>query len=139
MHLKKPVLGICYGLQFLNVFHGGTLFQDLPREFKNNSLNHRAWHKIKIYKKSKLYYILGVETLRVNSSHHQGIKKLGRGLTASARSEDNLIEAIELENYPFYIGVQWHPERLSDNHSLNLFKSFINAAERHKRSLINES
>jgi putative glutamine amidotransferase len=133
MSLKKPVLGICYGLQFLNVFQGGTLYQDLSQDVRTRVINHRSWHRIKIYKESKLYHILGVESIKVNSSHHQGIKKLGKGLAASARSEDNLIEAIELKNYPFYIGVQWHPERVSDRYSLNLFKSFINAAKLYER------
>jgi putative glutamine amidotransferase len=120
--LKKPVLGICYGLQFLNVFLGGSLYQDLKLEGFDR-VDHKSGHKIKIYKKSKLYYILGIDSIEVNSAHHQGIKEMGKGLVAGASSGDNLIESIELSDYPYFLGVQWHPERLSDSHSGNIFKS----------------
>ena len=126
MMLKKPVLGICYGLQFLNVFLGGSLYQDLTLE-GFDGVDHKTGHKIKIYKKSKLYYILGIDSIEVNSSHHQGIKEMGKGLVAGASSGDNLIESIELSDYPYFLGVQWHPERLADRHSRNLFKSFVEA------------
>ncbi|MBI4710831.1 MAG: gamma-glutamyl-gamma-aminobutyrate hydrolase family protein [Nitrospirae bacterium] len=76
MRLKKPVLGICYGLQFLNVFWGGSLYQDLALG-GFDGVDHKSGHKIKIYKKSKLYYILGIESIEVNSSHHQGIREAG--------------------------------------------------------------
>jgi len=128
MILKKPVLGICYGIQFLNVFFGGTLYQDLKKQ-KADTINHKSGHRIKIYNKSKLYYILNAMDIVVNSTHNQGIKRIGRDLLASACSRDNLIEAIELKDYPYCIGVQWHPEKLSNRYSQRLFKSFINAAE----------
>lgn len=124
--LQKPILGICYGIQFLNVFLGGTLYQDLQRQ-RPNTLNHKSGHRIEIYTKGKLYYILGRRDIEVNSNHHQGIKEPGKGLIISACSEDDLIEAIELKDYPYFIGVQWHPERLRDRHSMALFKSLVNA------------
>ena len=131
MTLKKPVLGICYGMQFLNVFHGGTLYQDLAMQIPD-SINHKSGHKIKIYNRSKLYYILSKDNISVNSSHHQGINKIGKGLMVLAYSQDNVIEAIELEGYPYCMGVQWHPERLSGIYSRKLFKSFVNAVKNKK-------
>ena len=135
MTLKKPVLGICYGMQFLNVFQGGTLYQDLAMQLPD-SINHKSEHKIKIYNKSKLYYILSNDNIRVNSSHHQGLNKIGKGLMASAYSQDNVVEAIELKGYPYCLGVQWHPERFSSVYSKKLFKSFVNAVKKNK-DLIN--
>ena len=138
MTLKKPVIGICYGMQFLNVFQGGTLYQDLAMQLPD-SINHKSEHKIKIYNKSKLYYILSNDNIRVNSSHHQGLNKIGKGLMVSAYSQDNVIEAIELKGYPYCLGVQWHPERFSSVYSKKLFKSFVNAVKNKKGILKNES
>ena len=138
MTLKKPVLGICYGMQFLNVFQGGTLYQNLAVQLPD-SINHKSEHKIKIYNKSKLYYILSNDNIRVNSSHHQGLNKIGKGLMASAYSQDNVIEAIELKGYPYCLGVQWHPERFSSAYSKKLFKSFVNAVKNKIRNMKNES
>ncbi len=137
MKLRKPVLGTCYGMQFLNVFLGGTLYQDLPKQ-RPGAINHKSEHKIKIYNESKLYYILCKDIIKINSSHHQGIKKPGKGLIISAYAEDYVAEAIELKDYPFCIGVQWHPERLTDLYSKKLFKSFIEAAKNKKGIFKNE-
>lgn len=134
--MQKPILGICYGIQFLNVFLGGTLYQDLQKQ-RTDTLNHKSGHRIKIYTKSKLYYILSRRdvngalsnsaSIKVNSNHHQAIKEPGKGLIVSACSEDNMIEAIELKNHPYFIGVQWHPERIRDSYSRALFRSFVSA------------
>jgi putative glutamine amidotransferase len=134
-----PVLGICRGMQFINVALGGTLYQDLPSEFESDVL-HRAdgerrfetlQHAIRIYEGSRLQSLLDASELPVNSVHHQGIKKLAEPLAASAQSiEDGLIEAIEHKSHPFMIGVQCHPESLADNIRpvwRKLFKAFIDS------------
>ena len=112
-----PVLGTCRGMQFLNVVLGGTLYQDLPTEYISN-LTHRdpkgedfVSHDCKITdKNSKLYNMLKVEDLTVNSWHHQAIERLGKGLKVTALSSDGIIEAVELEGATFVIGTQFHPE-----------------------------
>ncbi len=126
INLRKPVLGICYGMQLINVFLGGTLYQDIDKQLKVEINHKKGYHMIVItengfFKKGKF---------SVNSTHHQVIKKLGTSLLAFAHSTDDLIESFYLENYPFLIGVQWHPERmLNDELSLNLFESFVEASD----------
>lgn len=110
-----PVLGICRGMQMINVAFGGTLWQDLGREAEREG----HWqtedyatptHRVALDPASKLGGILGVESAFVNSMHHQGIRTLAPGLRAAARGEDELIEAVEAPGCAFMIGVQWHPE-----------------------------
>lgn len=114
--LNKPLLGICRGIQLLNVIRGGTLYQDLPTEF-GTSINHqmtapydRPQHEVQIIQNSLLCDILKRDILKVNSYHHQAIKKLGRGLTVAAEAADQLIEAVYLPDHKFVLALQWHPE-----------------------------
>ncbi len=115
---KIPILGICRGMQIINVYFGGTLYQDL-RYNENIFLKHiqgldspsTPVHKIKLQKGSFLGDNFGDE-LWVNSYHHQGIKELGEGLIISACSNDGLIEGIENKDGSFILGVQWHPEMM---------------------------
>jgi len=133
---KIPILAICYGAQLVNVAYGGSLIQDIPSEIPN-ALIHKPTkgekhnHSVSLKKGSALYKIIGVDTLDTNSTHHQAIKKLGKGLRAAARTSDGIIEAFECEGHPFLVGVQWHPERLTiDTRHAALFKALVDASGR---------
>ncbi len=123
--LRKPVLGICYGMQLINVAFGGTLYQDIESQVSVEINHKKDYHMIVITENR----FLEKGKFSVNSTHHQAIKELGTDLLAFAYSPDNLIEAFYKEDYPFLVGVQWHPERLTDNElSLRLFESFVEAS-----------
>lgn len=126
------VLGICRGEQLINVVCKGTLYQDMD-EFGKDYLKHvqegkryDVTHSAIIEKETTLSKLFG-EEIFVNSYHHQSVKRLGEGLKVAARAKDGIIEAIEMENKRFVVGVQWHPEiMLEDTESmLPLFKEFI--------------
>lgn len=133
---KRPFLGICRGLQMLNVFLGGTLYAHIPDQ-KTDAIKHDYYpkvprdllaHQVVVAGGSRLKEITGVDTLRVNSLHHQGIQHLAPSLIASAFAPDGLVEAVELPEHPFGIAVQWHPEWLTgDAHHLRLFQRFTAA------------
>jgi len=115
-----PVLAICRGTQLVNVALGGTLWQDLPSE-RDTQVAHapeaprgQRVHPVRIAPDSRLHSALGVVTLEVNSTHHQGVRDLAHGLAASAWSSDGLVEAIEATDGGWLLGVQWHPEDLAD-------------------------
>jgi putative glutamine amidotransferase len=123
----KPILGICLGCQFTNVVCGGTLIQDIPSEVIG-ALPHRgAEHSVTIHKKSRLYKILGLEKVTVNSYHHQAVDRAGDKLVVVARADDGIIEALELSGERFAVFVQWHPERLAEEHRRKIFGSLMNA------------
>ncbi len=136
-----PVLGVCRGIQVINVALGGSLYQDLLDQ-KPGPLHHSAkqsphmWedevHTMQIRDDSKLASVLGTKALAVNSLHHQAVKGLARGLVSTAEAADGTVEALEAPGKNFFIALQCHPEMLwqksSDTDWLNLFKSFIAAA-----------
>ena len=115
---KKPILGICRGLQLINVYWGGSLHLDNGED--KNKIHRRESedkiHRIQVEKDSLFYSIVQQEFGNVNSAHHQSIDVLGLGLKAVAHSEDGVIEVIESANpdEQFLLAVQWHPERMED-------------------------
>lgn len=134
---KKPILGICRGLQVINVFFGGTLHVDIGED---NNVTHKKVnnmdkeHAVSVVKDSQFYDIVQQAKGKVNSAHHQAIEVLGNGLKAGAfSSEDHFIEAIEGDSpdKPFLLAVQWHPERMINQESpftKNIRKAFLEAS-----------
>lgn len=140
---KVPLLGICHGLQEMNVYLGGTLYQDIRSEMdgvmehKQKSSYGILVHDVLIKEGSIFNEIFGAHRIRVNSRHHQGIEKLGRGLLEAGRSEDGLIEAVVFdEANHFALGVQWHPESMvkNDEYSRKLFRYFIQRCAEKKKN-----
>jgi putative glutamine amidotransferase len=138
-HLRKPLLCICFGLQMMNVWRGGTLIQHLKTSHPHNPTADEAplEHILEVQADAPLLrsFFLDREDPRINSSHHQAIDKPGDGLTIAARSKgDGTIEALEGmgPKEQFLLGVQWHPERSyqTDEPSREIFTSFIAAAHR---------
>jgi putative glutamine amidotransferase len=134
IEMQKPILAICYSAQLVNVALDGSLVQDIPSEVSASIIhkdpgNERYIHSVIIKKDSLLYKITGTGRLDTNSIHHQAVKRLGRGLKETACTADGIIEAIEWDGYPFFLGVQWHPERMIHNpHHASLFNAFIAAS-----------
>lgn len=130
----QPFLGICRGIQVINVALGGTLYTHISA-FLPDSLHHadnRAGdrvHEVRIQPGSRLEKIIGSSTIPTNSMHHQGIETVAPGLQAVAWTSDGLVEGVELPGHPFGLGVQWHPEWLVKYpEMLNLFKALVRAA-----------
>jgi putative glutamine amidotransferase len=132
-----PIFAICFGIQSLNVFRGGTLIQDIPSQHPN-AINHnqgapreRHSHRVRILDGSLLHQLAGSETAPVNSHHHQAIDTLGRELVATAWASDGLVEAVEdPRSDRFVVGVQWHPELAWERDPLSqtLFARFVDEA-----------
>lgn len=131
-----PVLGICRGIQALNVALGGTLWQDLPKQYPSDVVHHGTppyelpTHEVEVLARTPLAELVGAGTLPVNSYHHQAVRELGDGLRVMATAPDGVIEAIWRPESRFFWGVQWHPElsRVVDESSRKIFSAFVGAA-----------
>jgi putative glutamine amidotransferase len=140
-----PTLGICLGVQVMNVAAGGTLIQDIDSELRTD-IEHasepadRHRHDVLVEEGTRLAGILGEQELNVNSSHHQAIRHVGNGLRVTALAPDGIIEGLEDPSHPFYIGVQWHPEDMPAEPSAStLFVAFVDAARRYAEKKRNAS
>lgn len=131
LEADKPILGICRGLQFINAFLGGALWQDLPSQHPS-AIVHRQGkpygvptHQVSI--SGELQSLLDKDILEVNTLHHQAVKDLGSGLTPMAVAPDGLVEAVQMPDKRFVWAVQWHPEYLfkTDKDSLAIFSCFV--------------
>ncbi len=133
----KPVFGICRGIQTLNVAAGGTLYQDIADEL-HTPIEHPGdghprdylAHTVSVKDGSRLAEALGQTEIAVNSLHHQAVRDVAGGFTATATAPDGVVEAIEKDGPSYAVGVQWHPEELyrANPSFANLFRSFIEAA-----------
>lgn len=138
VRLKKPVFAICYGMQLVNVVYGGSLYQDIGIQVKG-AVNHKTGqHVIKIDESfCCMFNILQLAISNqylVNSAHHQAVKRLADGFEVFAVSEDGIIEGFYKKGYPFFVCVQWHPERIFyDKLSVGIFKEFIKQARGYRR------
>jgi putative glutamine amidotransferase len=134
----KPVLAICYGNQLLNVYRGGSLIQDIPSEVpehlqheKGDGESRDREHTVRLDSGTRLAVLAGSCDARINSSHHQSIRRPGRGLRVTAHAPDGVIEAVEWTEDPAWVvGVQWHPERMEgDAFAASLFRALVGAAQ----------
>ncbi|MDZ4344561.1 MAG: gamma-glutamyl-gamma-aminobutyrate hydrolase family protein [Candidatus Binatia bacterium] len=136
-----PLLGICGGAQAINVVLGGSLYQDIATQAPHADQHEQGTkkeiggHKVIIARGTKLADILRRRTLEVNTTHHQAVKEIGKGLIVNATAEDGLIEGIESSRHSFVLGVQWHPEVLAPKHvaQRRIFSFFIDSCRRPRR------
>ncbi|MDD6155241.1 MAG: gamma-glutamyl-gamma-aminobutyrate hydrolase family protein [Eubacteriales bacterium] len=131
---KIPLLGICRGIQIINVAAGGTLYQDVTKElgapvhFGDSYPRNIGWHSVRIEDESRLADIYGKDQIMVNSYHHQAVRDLGKNLKATAVTEEGIIECLEDTNDSYTVAVQWHPEMMFDSdEQAKLFKDFVDA------------
>lgn len=138
LELNMPVAGICRGHQILNVYLGGTLIIDIPKDYQGQ-ITHQCddylhcFHRVQVKKSSLLSSFTGCDTATVTTNHHQAVDRLSPKLRANAFSEDQLIEGIEWQNpagKSFLVGVQWHPERMESTNplSVRIAREFLDQA-----------
>ena len=130
VHIDKQRTNFEIKMAKLNVALNGSLIQDIDKtniKHEQSQPRNKFSHKVQINLKSKLYKILKKKEFKVNSAHHQAIKKIGKNLNVNAVAEDGIIEGIELNNHKFFLGIQWHPEFFISNYDKKIFKAFIKA------------
>lgn len=140
MRLNKPIFGICRGMQILNIAIGGDMYQDIYMQTQNKLLQHTQLaprshksHFVEIMDGTKLSDIVQLEKFKVNSFHHQAVRKIPTDFKVSAIASDGIIEAFESLNHKFVMALQWHPECLlsqNDHASTAIFEAFILACEK---------
>jgi putative glutamine amidotransferase len=140
LKLDKPILAICRGCQILNIAAGGDMFQDIYAQCDQELLQHyqkaprtHTSHYIEVTKQSFFQQIVQATQFKVNSFHHQAVRRIAEGFEVCAVSSDGIIEAFESKNHRFVLATQWHPENLllkDDVYSLKLFKAFVDACKR---------
>ncbi len=129
--LDLPILGICYGCQFLNVVRGGSLDQHIPDQLGHTRHEGGTVERHRV-EPSQLARLLQTDEVEGRSYHHQAIARVGEGLRITSRDHEGVIEAVEAEDRPWLIGVQWHPERTATDPVTNrLFVGFIDAARQY--------
>jgi putative glutamine amidotransferase len=127
---EMPVLAICMGIQLINVAYGGTLIQHLETGVQHAPTDegNDSYHSIVIEEESLLHQIVGATEIEVNSCHHQAVDRLAPGLRVVASAPDGIAEAVQMTDRGFFLGVQWHPERIVDRPGqLSLFEAFVDA------------
>ncbi|MDH4209379.1 MAG: gamma-glutamyl-gamma-aminobutyrate hydrolase family protein, partial [Anaerolineae bacterium] len=128
-----PVLAICMGLQLVNVVYGGTLIQDIQTDIRHTPLDpgNDSHHSIVLEEENLLHQILGATDIEVNSAHHQAVEKLAPGMRVLAQAPDGIVEAVQMTDWDFFLGVQWHPERIVERpEQRRIFEAFVNACQR---------
>jgi len=139
--LRTPVLGICLGAQLMNVHRGGSLLQFLPDVPRQPQLEHRrlgdtaSRHPVRLDPASQLGKLLQKREMDANSSHKQAVDRPGRGLKIIATAPDGVVEALEDPDYPLFLAIQWHPERLHEEPDhLALFELLVGCAAENRRT-----
>ncbi len=136
---NKPILAICRGMQLVNVYFGGTLYQDIPTQYKTDIVHttpkeqrFKIAHDILVKKDTPLYDLVKTDSFMGNTFHHQAVKELGNSLSVMATAKDGIVEAYYKIDYPYLRCYQWHPERLINfsSENLTLFEDFIETCKK---------